>query len=175
WGFDPARITEMDWWESRDLPGALHITATPARHFSGRALRRNQTLWCSYVLDTGDLRLFMGGDSGYDTHFREIGEKFGPFDLAILENGQYNLYWKHIHTLPEELADVQRDLRAKAVLPVHSGKFALALHDWDEPLEMAAKHARLAGNRLLTPKIGETVSLDDTTRTFGNWWKTANP
>lgn len=174
WGFDPAVITELDWWDSRELPGGLHITATPARHFSGRALGRNQTLWCSYVLYAGDFRLFIGGDSGYDTHFREIGRKFGPFDVAILENGQYNIYWKHIHTLPDELPDVQHDLRAKAVLPVHSAKFPLARHPWDEPLELAVKHARAHHDRLLTPKIGETVRLNDTTQQFSEWWKTAN-
>lgn len=175
WGYDPALITEMDWWDSQSLSGTLHITATPARHFSGRSLRPNQSLWCSFVLYTGDFRLFIGGDSGYDTHFREIGEKFGPFDLAILENGQYNRYWKHIHTLPHELSDVQHDLRAKAVLPVHSAKFPLARHPWDEPLELAVKHAQTHHHRLLTPKIGETVHLNDTTQQFSQWWKTAMP
>lgn len=175
WGYDPALIIEMDWWDAQNLSDQLHITATPARHFSGRAIRRNQTLWCSYVLNAGDLRLFIGGDSGYDTHFREIGEKFGPFDLAILENGQYNRYWKHIHTLPAELSDVQRDLRAKAVLPVHSAKFALALHDWDEPLRLAVKNARAARQIIFTPKIGEVVLFTDTSRQYQEWWKTATP
>lgn len=172
WGFSGKVITEMDWWDSLDLSADLRITATPARHFSGRALKSNQTLWCSFVLYARDFRLFIGGDSGYDTHFREIGEKFGPFDLAILENGQYNVYWKHIHTLPGELSDVQHDLRAKAVLPVHSGKFALARHAWDEPLEMAVRNA--GHDRVLTPKIGETVYLRDTTQVFSRWWKTAS-
>lgn len=174
WGFDAAIITEMDWWGNQALSGTLRITATPARHFSGRSLRPNQTLWCSYVLYAGDFRLFIGGDSGYDAHFREIGEKFGPFDLAILENGQYNVQWKYIHTLPHELADVQHDLRAKAVLPVHSGKFPLARHAWDEPLELAVKYAGARHQRVLTPKIGEIVHLNDTTQQFSKWWATAN-
>lgn len=172
WGYNPARITEMDWWDGLDLADNLHITATPARHFSGRAITRNQSLWCSFVLNTEGFRLFIGGDSGYDTHFRKIGEKFGPFDLAILENGQYNLYWKHIHTLPHELSDVQRDLRAKAVLPVHSAKFALALHTWNEPLELAVKKAEKEHDRILTPRIGETVHMKDTTQLFSKWWET---
>lgn len=175
WSFDPAIITELDWWDSRPLSDGLQITATPARHFSGRSLRPNQTLWCSYVLYAGDFRLFIGGDSGYDTHFREIGRKFGPFDVAILENGQYNIYWKYIHTLPDELLHVQHDLRAKAVLPVHSGKFPLARHPWDEPLELAVKHAAVRHDRLLTPKIGEIVHLNDTTQQFSEWWKTVKP
>ena len=175
WGYNSTIITELDWWEDSSLAEGLHITATPARHFSGRSFRRNQTLWCSYVLDTGHLRLFLGGDSGYDTHFRKIGEQFGPFDLAILENGQYNRYWKHIHTLPDELTRVQHDLRAKAVLPVHSAKFALATHPWDEPLQLASRHAKIHHTRLLTPKIGEPVQMADTAQIFNQWWEMMPP
>ncbi len=172
WGADSGKITELDWWESHTLGENLTITATPARHFSGRSLSRNQTLWCSYVLDTGNFRLFIGGDSGYDTHFKTIGEQWGPFDLAILENGQYNLHWKHIHTLPEELPKVIQDLNTKTVLPVHFGKFELARHAWDEPPILAKKYNN---GRLLTPRIGEIVRLQDTTQVFSPWWETVRP
>src|SRR5690606_9309018 len=107
----------------------------PARHFSGRTFKRNQSLWVSFVLNTPTKRIFIGGDSGYDTHFAKIGDLYGPFDLAILENGQYNWKWKYIHTLPEETVKAAKDLKAKSFIPVHSSKFALALHNWDEPLK----------------------------------------
>src|SRR3546814_713612 len=93
WGIPDERITELDWWEEVELPGSIRLAATPARHFSGRGFIRNQTLWASYVLQAGDIRLFLGGDSGYGDHFADIGSKHGPFDLVILENGQYNPQW----------------------------------------------------------------------------------
>jgi L-ascorbate metabolism protein UlaG (beta-lactamase superfamily) len=172
WGFSPEKIKELDWWESLTLKEQLNVTATPARHFSGRGFKRNQTLWSSYVVRHSSFNLFLGGDSGFDSHFKRIGEKFGPFDLAILENGQYNRSWQYIHALPSELPQIAADLKAKAVLPVHSGKFTLARHAWSEPLETVSK---LEGTfRLLTPKIGETVHLIDSLKTFEPWWRTVN-
>src|SRR5690606_21919566 len=123
------------WNETVELDNNITLNTTSARHFSGRGFKRNQTLWLSFVLQTENYNLFLGGDSGYDTHFKEIGEKFGPFDMAILENGQYNLAWHYIHMLPEEVLQAATDLRAKQLFPVHSCKFALGLHAWDEPLE----------------------------------------
>src|SRR5690606_12893097 len=103
WGFPKDNITELDWYENASVSDSIKITATPARHFSGRSFKRNTTLWASYVLQTKNLKLYLGGDSGYDTHFKEIGTKYGPFDLAILENGQYDKKWKYIHMMPEEV------------------------------------------------------------------------
>lgn len=170
WGYAPEKIRELDWWESLTLKDNLTLTATPARHFSGRGITRNQTLWASYVVEHADAKIFLGGDSGRDTHFKRIGDKFGPFDLAILENGQYNRSWQYIHALPEEFPQIASDLRAKAVLPVHSGKFTLARHAWNEPLEAVSN---LSGNyRLLTPMIGESIALDDSLRSYTPWWRT---
>lgn len=170
WGFAPEQIRELDWWESSTLSERTTLTATPARHFSGRGFKRNQTLWASYVLVHEGTRLFLGGDSGLDKHFKRIGENFGPFDLAILENGQYNRSWQYIHSLPSELPQIATDLRAKAVLPVHSAKFTLARHAWNEPLEEVSKQP--GPYRLLTPKIGETLRIHDSTRTYAPWWRT---
>lgn len=134
WGFDPGQIIEKDWNETEILTDDIKIHTTSARHFSGRGLVRNNTLWLSFVLETSKHKLFLGGDSGYDSHFTEIGKKYGPFDLAILENGQYNLAWEAIHLLPEQFIKAAAELHTKRVMPVHSSKFALAQHAWNEPL-----------------------------------------
>lgn len=170
WGFAPAQITELDWEESTSFAEGFTLTATPARHFSGRTLKPNSVLWCSFVLQTPTLRLFIGGDSGYDTHFKKIGETYGPFDLAIMECGQYNEYWKYIHTMPEEMIQAAKELNAKKILPVHWAKFALALHAWDEPINRAETAAQQQGMPILTPMIGEKLYLDKE-QSFDAWWK----
>ncbi|MFZ3229348.1 MAG: MBL fold metallo-hydrolase [Pseudobdellovibrio sp.] len=122
WGFLPEQFTELDWWQQKEFSAENKITATPARHFSGRGLDRYKTLWASYVLELGDFRLFIGGDSGYDDQFKKIGQKFKSFDLAILECGQYGINWPYIHMFPEQTAQAAKDLNAKTLFPVHWGK-----------------------------------------------------
>ncbi len=188
WGFAPERITELDWWEQTAVrPTDLHegstdrrrlwtIHATPARHFSGRGLSRNRSLWTSYVLCTASLKIYVGGDSGYGAHFAEIGSRFGAMDLAILELGQYNDNWKHIHMQPEFFLQAARDLGAVRVMPVHNSKFALAQHDWDDPLNTTLPEHREQENTdpsVITPQIGEVVRLRDPGQTFKRWWHTA--
>ena len=162
WGFDRKSIIEMDWNEQVIPEQGFIINAIPARHFSGRGFKRNQTLWTSYVLLTPTMKIFIGGDGGYDTHFAETGKKFGPFDLAILENGQYDKNWKYIHLLPADLLKAFNDLHAKSLLTVHHSKFALANHPWDEPMIKVTASARELHIPLLTPKIGEVVNLENT-------------
>lgn len=159
WGIDTNKITEFDWWESAAVDENMQLTAAPGRHFSGRGIKRGQTLWSSFILKTPDYNLFIGGDSGYDTHFKTIGDKFGPFDLAILECGQYNKSWPNIHMMPEETVQAAIDLKAKILLPVHWGKFSLALHPWKEPVTRVIQKAGAENVRLITPMIGETVVL----------------
>ena len=171
WGYDPDVIIEEDWNTDIDLGDGFTVHTTPARHFSGRTFKRNNTLWMSYVLRTPTLKIFIGGDSGYDTHFKAIGKQHGPFDLAILENGQYDPKWRYIHTLPDEFLLVAQDLQARRVLPVHSGKFALANHRWDEPLSKVTALATQAGVPLTTPMIGELVYLNDEEQHFSKWWE----
>jgi L-ascorbate metabolism protein UlaG (beta-lactamase superfamily) len=170
WGYNSSIIRELDWWEGLSLDTRLHLTATPARHFSGRGFQRNQAFWASFVLESTTHRLFLGGDSGYDKHFEEIGEKFGSFDLAILECGQYNAMWHEIHTYPEELVKAAQQLRTKAVLPVHWGKFTLALHPWKEPIERLVKEAERQQMPYATPQIGEVMYLNGK---YPNqrWWR----
>lgn len=171
WGYDKGRIIEMDWNEEIIFE-SFTINTTPARHFSGRTFKRNTSLWLSFVLATSNKKIFIGGDSGYDSHFSTIGEKFGPFDLAILESGQYNPYWKFIHMMPEETVQAALDLKANKLLPVHWGKFSLSLHAWDEPITRLIHEARQKGLNVLHPMIGETVYFDRG-NVFKAWWKTA--
>jgi L-ascorbate metabolism protein UlaG (beta-lactamase superfamily) len=170
WGYDRGCIIEKDWNEELTLEGNFKIYTTPARHFSGRSFKRNTSLWLSFVLIGAGKRIFIGGDSGYGTHFKSIGEKFGPFDLVILENGQYNPYWKFIHMMPEEAVQAAEDLKAKSLLPVHWGKFSLSLHAWDEPITRLINEAKKKGMPVLHPMIGEAVYLDKE-NSLTEWWK----
>lgn len=172
WGYDANKITEVDWDDVLTLKNDLKLTATTARHGSGRKFKRNNTLWTSYVLETSTQKIFLGGDSGYGKHFKEIGKKFGPFDLAILENGQYNLQWKYTHMFPNEVLHAAQDLKAKSLLPVHSGKFRLASHAWNEPLrELFRINANQYQIPLLTPMIGDSVNLKDLSKEFKIWFE----
>lgn len=171
WGFEKNIIVEMDWNEYVSPDDGFTVHAVPARHFSGRGFVRNKSLWVSFVLQTPTFRVFIGGDSGYDTHFAEIGKTFGAFDLVILDNGQYDKSWKYIHMRPEEVLQAAMDLQARRLLPVHSSKFALANHPWDEPLEKITTLNKEINLNLLTPLIGERVNLKDGSQIFSQWWK----
>jgi len=164
---------EKDWDETLEFDG-MKIHTTKARHFSGRALSRNNTLWLSYVVETPKRKIYVGGDSGYDSHLAEIGTIHGPIDLAILDNGQYNVAWKEIHFKPEEVVNAAIDLQAKRLMPVHSGKFSLAMHPWDEPLKEVSKFSSQHNIPLVTPIIGEKVRLDDENQIFKQWWNEVN-
>jgi L-ascorbate metabolism protein UlaG (beta-lactamase superfamily) len=168
WGFSSSLIHELEWNEEFVF-GDLRITSVPARHFAGRGFKRNQALWSSFVLSLPGHKIFIGGDSGYDSHFKTIGQSFGPFDLAILECGQYNKSWKHIHMMPEEVVLAAEDLNARVLLPVHWGKFVLALHDWDEPIKRVMAEAQKRNMPVIHPMIGEKVVLK-TNQHFSRWW-----
>ena len=165
----PDNITELAWGADARLSPELNITATPARHFSGRGLRRNGSLWASYVLRAGDFKIFIGGDSGYDNHFQKIGREHGPFDLALLECGQYDKMWPYIHSMPEEVVTEAQELGARVTMPVHWAKFALANHPWDEPIARFVTAAEAAGIAYTTPKIGEPVVLGESYPKAA-WW-----
>jgi len=174
WGFNKDSIIEMDWYDTVALEDSFRVYSVPARHFSGRGFKRNQSLWSAFLLETKAKKIFVGGDGGYDKHFAEVGEKFGEIDLAIIENGQYNKNWKYIHLLPEEQVKVIKDLKAKKVLSVHSSKFALGNHAWDEPLKKISENSKKYNLPLITPMIGEKVDLDSETQKFTEWWSVIN-
>ena len=170
WGYQSNTIIECDWNEKVELASGFTAFVEPARHFSGRGLVRNNTLWASYVLQTPTMKIYIGGDSGYDSHYTEIGKKHGPLDLAILDNGQYNQAWKYIHNLPEDVLKAAQELQAKRVFPIHSSKFALGSHDWDEPLAKITELNKAYNISLVTPMIGEPIRLKDNTQQFKQWW-----
>lgn len=176
WGFSSDKIIEKDWYSTIKLYENLTLHTAPSRHFSGRSFKRCNTLWTSFILETKDFKMYLGGDSGYDSHFAEIGEKYGPFDIALLDNGQYNEKWKYIHNMPEDVIKAMKDLKTKRVFPVHSSKFSLSLHSWDEPLKKVTELNSLSENpiTLITPMIGETVELKNDKQEFKQWWKEVN-
>jgi L-ascorbate metabolism protein UlaG (beta-lactamase superfamily) len=156
WGIDAARITELDWSESTRL-GALTITATPARHFSGRGLTRNHTLWASFSIAGPAHRVFHSGDTGPFAGFPAIGAQHGPFDLTLIKIGAYGETWPDIHLTPEQAVDAHAQLRGSTLLPIHWGTFNLAFHAWDEPAERVVAAAGAGGARLVMPRPGESI------------------
>jgi L-ascorbate metabolism protein UlaG (beta-lactamase superfamily) len=170
WGFDKNIIEEKDWNEEIILDKGFIVNTVPARHFSGRGFKRNRSLWMSFVLVTPGKRIFIGGDSGYDLHFKEIGNLFGPFDLAVLEDGQYDKNWKYIHMAPEETVKAGIDLRANKILPVHWSKFSLSVHSWNDPIIRIKNEASRLHVNVLHPMIGQPVDLDHD-QIFDLWWQ----
>lgn len=170
WGYDPAKIVEKDWYDEPLMLDDLSVTITPARHFSGRFLKRNPTLPVSYVFKTPERSVFYSGDTAYGKHFADIAQRLGPFDFAVMEDGQYNEQWHNVHMMPEEMVDAATILGARAVLPVHNSKFILSEHRWDEPLNRVLDAASGKAMLLETPKIGQAVNLD-TPEPTSRWWK----
>ena len=170
WGIEKGRIIERDWWQSAEW-GSVSFTATPAQHFSGRkGFGGNQCLWASWVLQSDQHSVYFSGDGGYGSHFSEIGSRYGPFDVAFMETGQYNEAWRMIHMLPEEGVKAFRDLRAERYFPVHWGMFTLALHRWYEPIETITQLAEKNDFPLITPVIGQLVDVSSDTN-FPSWWR----
>lgn len=171
WGYSSDTIEEGDWGDNFALGDGFTAHVLPARHFSGRGLRRNSTLWASYALQTSKgYKIYLGGDSGYGPHFKEIGKQFGGFDLAILENGQYDTAWKYIHMMPDETLRAGSDLRASLVFPVHNSKFCIANHDWDAPLNTITSIDPQMRPSLITPVIGSVVQISNPSADSSDWW-----
>ena len=170
WGVEASKITEFDWWESIRF-NKVEFVSTPARHFSGRGVtNRNSTLWCSWVLKSENSNIFFSGDSGYGKHFKEIGEKYGPFDFAMVECGQYNEQWSQIHMTPEETIQASIDVKSSLTMPIHWGSFKLALHSWDDPIIRVSAQAKVLNVKITTPKIGEAIVLSEENYPSEKWW-----
>jgi L-ascorbate metabolism protein UlaG (beta-lactamase superfamily) len=168
-GVPAERVQEFDWWQGTQHAG-VKVTATPAQHFSGRSLTdRNSTLWASWVIESGEQRIFYSGDSGYFGGFKQIGERFGGFDLALMENGAYDAYWPAVHMTPEESVQAFQDLRGKVLFSVHNSTFDLAFHTWHEPLDRLADLAAAKAIELATPEIGEVLTVGQA-RSNKRWW-----
>ena len=169
WGFEDQIITEVDWWDEVYINDDIKLTATPARHFSGRKIARGKSLWASFALEIYGHKIFIGGDSGYSEQFRIIGEKFNSFDLAILECGQYGVDWPMIHMFPEQTVQAAKDLRANILMPVHWGKFILSLHPWNEPIKRMVQECTNRDQKFIAPLIGEVVKIYEP-YTQQWWW-----
>jgi L-ascorbate metabolism protein UlaG (beta-lactamase superfamily) len=170
WGIGAAKVEQLDWWQSTELRGVKFI-ATPAQHFSGRTLSDgNSTLWASWVIQFQDLNVYFSGDTGYFDGFKRIGEKYGPFDVAMLETGAYDKQWPDVHMQPEETLRAFGDLKAKWLMPVHNGTFDLGLHAWREPFDRIAALAADAGVQLATPEMGQALNLKQP-EAGSHWWK----
>jgi L-ascorbate metabolism protein UlaG (beta-lactamase superfamily) len=170
WNVPAARIIELDWGEHADVAG-LRLTASPAQHFSGRTLTRNDTLWTSWVVTGPTRRVFYSGDSGYFDGYAAIGAEHGPFDAALIQIGAYDPAWPDIHMTPEQGVATALDLRAKLLVPVHWATFNLALHPWTEPADRVWREAKAHDVALAVPRPGERVDVDDPPAVDG-WWQT---
>lgn len=170
WGLSADKISQLEWWQETEQAG-IKLAATPAQHFSGRGLfDRDQTLWASWVIAGTKHKVFFSGDSGYFSGFKQIGEKYGPFDYTFVETGAYNELWSEIHMMPEQSVQAHIDLRGKKMLPIHNGTFDLALHDWFEPLARSSKAAAEKNVELVTPIFGQPVFLAKENITQ-RWWE----
>ncbi|WP_145187675.1 MULTISPECIES: MBL fold metallo-hydrolase [unclassified Pseudomonas] len=170
WGVPAAKVTQLDWWQETEVHG-VRFVATPAQHFSGRGLLdSNRTLWASWVIVDEQTRLFFSGDTGYFAGFAQIGERYGPFDLTLIETGAYNVAWPNVHMQPEQSLQAHVDLRGRWLLPIHNGTFDLALHAWQEPFERIVALAAQAQVKLSTPQMGERVSID-MPHEGPRWWQ----
>ena len=171
WNVAEDRIIELDWDESTEIAG-IRLTAAPAKHFSGRALTRNNTLWVSWVVAGSEHRLFYTGDSGYCHGYEAIGAEHGPFDATLVQVGAYNDAWPDVHMTPEEGVTAHREVRGEVMIPVHWCTFKLALHAWGEPVDRAWAEAKATGATIAVPRPGERIDIA-APPLVDAWWEAA--
>lgn len=170
WGVAEQKITELDWWQRAVCEPELTVVATPARHYSGRGLKFNLTLWSSWVVIGPRHRVFFSGDGGYSPTFREIGDRYGPFGVTLMEAGQYNKIWPQIHMLPEQSVQAHRDVGGEVMLPVHWSAFCLSVHRWTEPVERVLTTAAECQVQIATPRVGEQLDYGRGIIPADTWW-----
>ncbi len=171
WIDDDSKVTELAWWENFELDG-LKINCTPANHRTGRALDNQQTtLFCSWLLDDGQHKIYESGDTGYGAHFEEIHKRYGDVDLFLPDCGQYNINWHYWHMFPEESAMAAQTLGAKLVMPIHWGAFVLSDHGWDDSVERSAAACKQRNIQTATPKLCETMLLSEAENYQVRWWE----
>ena len=171
WGVPRDKIVELGWWQEYQFDRRLMVAAAPAQHFSGRGITdRNKTLWASWVIKTPAHTLFFSGDSGYFSGFKQIGDKYGPFDMTFIECGAYGEGWPKVHMFPEQTVQAHLDLKGDVLHPIHWGTFNLALHPWYEPMERLTAAANLNNVKIATPIVGETTVYDMNIPT-ARWWE----
>ncbi len=170
WGVPKEKVIELDWWESHSVDG-IEYTLTPTQHFSGRGLTdRDTTLWGSWVINAQQHKVFFSGDSGYFNGFKEIGEKYGPFDFTMIETGAYNELWSDIHMFPEQSVQAHIDVQGKVMMPIHNSTFDLSMHDWNEPMQRALDISEERGVTLVSPEIGQRLAIAEP-QPAKAWWQ----
>jgi L-ascorbate metabolism protein UlaG (beta-lactamase superfamily) len=167
WGVPAERVVELD-WGGQVRVREIMLTCTEARHFSGRGLTRNTTLWSSWVIAGPQHAVFFGGDTGYTPSFAEIGARFGPFNLTLLPIGAYNERWPEMHMNPEEAVRAHADLGGGLLMPVHWGTFNLGFHPWVEPVHRLVAEAGRVDARIAVPRPGERFPVSDPPE--HDWW-----
>ncbi|MGY4818780.1 MBL fold metallo-hydrolase [Pseudomonas chlororaphis subsp. piscium] len=174
WGVPADKVRQLDWWEGTEVDG-IRFIATPSQHFSGRGLfDGNSTLWASWVMIDGDSRIFFSGDTGYFDGFKRIGERYGPFDLTLMETGAYNVEWPGVHMQPEQTLQAHIDLKGRWLLPIHNGTFDLSMHAWYEPFDRILSLAWERSIAIATPQMGEPFNLAHPQRGHA-WWMEVDP
>ena len=174
WGVPRDKIVELDWWQEYRLDQKLMVAATPAQHFSGRGITdRNETLWASWVITTPFHNLFFSGDSGYFEGFKQIGDKYGPFDMTFIECGAYGKSWPKMHMFPEQTVQAHLDLKGSVLHPIHWAAFNLALHPWYEPMVRLTAAANFKNVKIATPVVGETTVYRSMSIPATKWWEQA--
>jgi L-ascorbate metabolism protein UlaG (beta-lactamase superfamily) len=170
-GVPREKIIELDWWDEIILFEDFMVALTPGQHFSGRGLfDKDETLWGSFVVRGPKHKIFFSGDSGYFEGFKQIGDKYGPFDLTFLECGAYNERWHLVHMFPEETVQAHIDLKGKILQPIHWGTFDVSLHSWYDPMVRISRAADSLGIKLSTPIVGETITINENLQTE-RWWE----
>jgi len=169
WGYPKEKLIEKHWGDKVELGDGITIITETSHHGSGRALAGSKNLWVSFIIQSPERKIFYSGDGCYDKHFADIGKKYGPFDWALMENGQYDPAWHSVHCHPDEVAKATEELGARNMIPVHHSKFSLAKHAWYEPITSISAYSQNRNYRLATPMIGELVQLDNEQQSFKQW------
>ena len=171
WGIDEDKIMVFDWYDELNISEDLFVALAPSRHFSGRGIGDNSaTLWGSWIFEFFGNTVYFSGDTGYTEEFRTISSKYGPFDLAFLDAGQYNIAWQEVHMMPAQVIEAAIDLNASVSIPIHISKYELALHHWYEPMELVSSLGKEQNVTIATPMLGSTF-------VFGKelpqdtWWR----
>jgi L-ascorbate metabolism protein UlaG (beta-lactamase superfamily) len=158
WGVPAERIVELDWWERTHVRG-VEIVATPARHISGRTVGIDTagTLWSGWAFLGRLRRVYYSGDTSLFPGITEIGERLGPFDVTLIDAGEYSRYWPDWHIGPEQAVLAHRLVRGRVLIPVHWGLFSLAYHAWTEPVVRVLSAAEISGVTVAVPKPGQSI------------------
>ncbi len=172
WGYTPEQLLEGYWYDTFNIENDVQVQILPARHYSSRLFGKNKTLWAAFAIMSPSEKIFFSGDTGYGDHILEIAQKVGSFDTVLIDCGQFNAKgWPHIHMLPKDVARSAEELGAKRLIPIHNGKFSIALHDWKDPLDQITEASQGKDYTLLTPLIGDIIELDTEGQIFSAWWK----